>query len=89
MSDSAPAKLKLYYFNGCLYCLMVRVAIRWFGLDICRREVLFDLDNRADLETGGGKFQVPCLRIETREGEVTWMYESLRIIRFLRKIKST
>jgi len=32
---------------------------------------------------GGGKTQVPCLRIEQAGGEVEWMYESDDIIRYL------
>ena len=33
----------------------------------------------------GGKFQVPCLRIE-HEQQVTWLYESDEIIKYLRQI---
>lgn len=35
-----------------------------------------------DLLKGGGKGQVPCLRIES-EGQVEWMYESDEIINYL------
>lgn len=35
-----------------------------------------------DLLQGGGKGQVPCLRIES-EGQVEWMYESDEIINYL------
>lgn len=37
---------------------------------------------RKELEEGGGKVQVPCLRIN-RGDEVEWMYESDDIIDFL------
>ena len=36
-----------------------------------------------DLMNGGGKTQVPCLRIESPEGDVQWMYESDDIIAYL------
>ncbi len=36
-----------------------------------------------DLMDGGGKTQVPCLRIESPEGDVQWMYESDDIIAYL------
>jgi len=33
---------------------------------------------------GGGKPQVPCLRIENEDGSIEWMYESDDIIRYLK-----
>lgn len=39
--------------------------------------------NAQALMQGGGKTQVPCLRIENIDGEVQWMYESDDIIRYL------
>ena len=36
------------------------------------------------LMQGGGKTQVPCLRIEQSDGSVEWMYESNDIIEYLR-----
>jgi glutathione S-transferase len=40
---------------------------------------------RAELIAGGGKGQVPCLRIETDDGNVRWLYESADIIAYLRE----
>ena len=34
---------------------------------------------------GGGKRQVPCLRIEATPGEVQWLYESMDIIAYLQR----
>ena len=45
---------------------------------------MFHPENNADLIAGGGKSQVPCLRIEDEKGDVSWMYESLDIIRYLK-----
>jgi glutathione S-transferase len=47
------------------------------------KDILFHPDNNADLIAGGGKGQVPCLRIESENGNVKWMYESIDIIRYL------
>jgi len=42
-----------------------------------------DRENATALMQGGGKTQVPCLRIEQADGSVQWMYESDDIIRYL------
>ena len=43
-----------------------------------------DKSNAQALMQGGGKTQVPCLRIEQADGSVEWMYESNDIIEYLR-----
>ncbi|MBT8437453.1 MAG: glutathione S-transferase domain-containing protein [Gammaproteobacteria bacterium] len=63
---------------------MVRVALWWLGLNISLKEVMFDANNANELTAGGGKFQVPCLRIETADGKARWMYESIDIIGYLK-----
>lgn len=45
---------------------------------------MFNAQNNTDLITGGGKSQVPCLRIETGSGDVRWLYESIDIVRYLK-----
>ena len=75
---------QLYYFASCPYCLMVRAVMWWYGIRMPLKDILFHADNRAELIRGGGKAQVPCLRIETEKGEVSWMYESIDIIRYLK-----
>jgi len=47
---------------------------------------MYHPDNKADLIAGGGKSQVPCLRIEGENGEVRWMYESTDIVRYLKSV---
>jgi len=39
---------------------------------------------RTELESSGGKIQVPCLQI-SQDGEVSWLYESNDIIGYLDK----
>jgi glutathione S-transferase len=75
---------QLYYFSTCPYCIFVRLALLWWGLKIPLRETIFNPGNNADLIAGGGKSQVPCLRIETETGEVRWLYESIDIVRYLK-----
>ncbi len=44
-----------------------------------------DRQHASDLMKGGGKTQVPCLRIDDGSGNVQWMYESDDIIRHFAK----
>jgi glutathione S-transferase len=44
-----------------------------------------EANNRAALIEQGGHSQVPCLRIETTDGSVQWMYESDDIIAYLQQ----
>jgi len=80
---------QLYYFSTCPFCIIVRLALWWLGLRLSLKEVMFDADNGNDLTAGGGKFQVPCLRIESADGKVRWMYESIDIIRYLKNDLAT
>jgi glutathione S-transferase len=56
----------------------------WWGLKIPLKDTLFEPGNSAELIAGGGKDQVPCLRIENEDGEVRWLYESIDIVRYLK-----
>ena len=49
------------------------------------KDILSQPGNNAELIAGGGKSEVPCLRIEDNKGEVRWMYESIEIIQYLKK----
>ena len=79
-------KYQLYYFSACPYCIVVRLALWWLGLKIPLKNILGDFKNSSELIAGGGKNQVPCLRIENGDGDVQWMYESIDIIRYLKKM---
>lgn len=76
--------LILYEYFTCPFCFMTRRAIKQLGIDIERRDILKNPEYRKELIAGGGKPQVPCLRIEN-EHQITWLYESADIIRFLNK----
>jgi hypothetical protein len=48
------------------------------------KDILFQPGNNVDLNAGGGKSQVPCLRIDKEGGDVLWMYKSAEIIRYIK-----
>jgi len=53
------------------------------------KEILYHPKNNADLVAGGGKSQVPCLRIESESGDIQWLYESTDIIQYLKNELAT
>ncbi len=82
--DQQTASLRLYHFAACPYCRKVRRDIRLLGLSIAEADIKRDPSAFDALVAGGGKKQVPCLRIE-EEGRVRWMYESADITRYLQQ----
>ena len=83
-ADAATRSFALYHFRACPYCIKVRRDIRLLGLRIEERDIKKEQARRAELIAGGGKVQVPCLRIEEPDGSVRWMYESRAIAGYLR-----
>ena len=75
---------QLYYYNACLWCLIVRLAIWRLGFKIPLKDILSQPGNSAELIAGGGKIQVPCLRVENEDGDVRWIYETSEIIRYIK-----
>ena len=82
--DMQTADLALYHYESCMFCARVRKAIATLNLKIELRDVLRDANHRRDLERGGGRGTVPCLRIG-RGDDAKWMYESADIIAYLTK----
>lgn len=76
----------LYYSRYCYFCQKVLGFLQGAQHSI---EMLNTAEgtHRQELVQGGGKGQVPCLRIETEQGEVSWMYESDDIIRYIQSEK--
>ena len=75
--------LKLYEFYACPFCIKTRRAIKRLNLNLETRNAK-EGDYRKELELNGGKVQVPCLRIDNA-GELSWLYESNDIIKYLEK----
>lgn len=74
--DEQTRPLALYQFRTCPFCIKVRKEIARLSLNIELRDAQHDATHRAELEQGGGKLQVPCLRITDASGQVQWLYES-------------
>ncbi len=83
--DQKTNGLIIYEMLACPFCVKVRREIKRLGLNIKRIDVKKNTDDMDTLISQGGKFQVPCLRIESQQG-VEWLYESNDIIKHLRDI---
>jgi glutaredoxin len=74
--DARTAKLALYHFPTCPFCIKVRRTLRRLSLNVELRDARSDAGHRAALVAGGGKVLVPCLLITDDDGQETWLYES-------------
>ncbi len=81
--EGQKGSLVLYVLPLCFFCIKVRWAIWRGGWAIGTRNIA-SRQHADALLAGGGRLQVPCLRI-TAEGGDRWMYESDDIIRYLRE----
>ena len=80
--DGQTANLSLYQYKACPFCVKVRRSMKRNSLAIQTKDAKRCDTSRDELMAGGGKLKVPCLRIEDK-GQVSWMYESSDIIRYL------
>ncbi len=83
--DQKTNGLIIYEMLACPFCVKVRREIKRLGFNIPRVDVKRNAEAMTELVNLGGKFQVPCLRIETK-GTATWLYESDEIINYLRRL---
>ncbi|GGC97126.1 glutaredoxin family protein [Vreelandella lutescens] len=81
--DAACQQLALYQFRTCPFCIKVRKEIARLGLNIELRDAQLDPAHKQALLEGGGKVKVPCLKITDDAGQVSWLYESDEINRWL------
>lgn len=77
------ANLALYQYPACPFCVKVRRSMKRNNLKIKTVNAKTCDTSKKELEQGGGKLKVPCLRIEQENGNVSWMYESSDIINYL------
>ena len=84
-ADAASRDLVLYQFRTCPFCMKVRRTLAALSLPVERRDAQHDPVSRRELEEGGGRIKVPCLRITEADGSHTWLYESEAINRYLRE----
>ncbi len=78
--------VQLYHFTTCPFCIKVRLAMKIMGISMECKNIHANDENRARLIAGGGKPQVPCLRIVQNDA-VRWLYESSDIIQYLKRAK--
>lgn len=83
--DEATAKLALYQFRACPFCIKVRKEMARLGLNIELRDAQHDPKHREALLAGGGNIKVPCLLITDDQGQEQWMYESDEINTWLNR----
>ncbi len=84
MKNTATVQhLSLYQYNSCPFCLITQMNIAKTKLDIEHRNIHKHAHHRQELIAGGGRQQVPCLRIDYDNGSVDWLYESSDIIRWV------
>jgi len=74
----------LYCRSDCGACLAVRLAAWWNGITLQHRDTGKNRDYERELIDGGGKKQVPCLRIDESDGTSNWLYESQDIVEYLK-----
>jgi glutaredoxin 2 len=85
-STQTIKNLALYHYQSCPFCGITREVIKYMeGLKIEQRDILSVPEYRKELIQGGGKPQVPCLKIETNNGAIEWLYESRDIIQYLKR----
>ena len=76
--------LALYQFKTCPFCIKVRQEMSRLSLDIESIDAQHEGANRQALLNGGGKAKVPCLKITDKAGKTEWLYDSEKIIAYLR-----
>ena len=79
----AARGMPLSPFFACPFCVKTRRAIHKLRVPIEKRSAVQGSPHREELIQGGGKVQVPCLRIQHSDGREEWLYESKQIIGYL------
>ncbi|MCK4707432.1 MAG: glutathione S-transferase N-terminal domain-containing protein [Gammaproteobacteria bacterium] len=77
-------EMTIYQLYACPFCIKTRRALRRLNLPMEVKSVSMGSPYREELEKGGGRIQVPCLRLQSNDSDV-WMYESADIINYLEK----
>ena len=83
-NSSRSATFSLYHYRACPFCAFTRSALKHIDINVEERDIAKNPAFRKELIQGGGKAQVPCLRIDS-DGDVRWLYESREIVSFLQR----
>ena len=82
--DRACRDLALYQFKTCPFCIKVRQEMRRLSLNVEQLDAQHEGPARTALLQGGGQTKVPCLKITDASGTSRWIYDSEKIIGYLR-----
>ena len=80
---NAAEQYQLFKSDTCGFCHRVRSFLQQNNIEVPLRDINRDQEAYRELLAGGGKGMVPCLRIESGDGAVSWMYESMDIMGYL------
>ncbi len=83
--DAACERLELYHFADCPFCIKVLRYMYEHNIRITLRDAAKETKSRDALIAGGGRYQVPCLRIPAKSDNESWLYESDDIIAYFDK----
>lgn len=76
--------MTIYEFRACPFCVRVRRFMKKNNISINTKDARRNKAFAQELIDGGGKLQVPCLRIGNSSSP-EWLYESKDIILYLKK----
>ena len=76
--------LALYQYKTCPFCIKVRQEMRRLSLNVAKVDAQHEGPARTALLQGGGQTKVPCLKITDTSGTSRWIYDSEKIIAYLR-----
>jgi glutaredoxin len=82
--DQQCQSLALYQFKTCPFCIKVRQEMARLSLNIQRIDAQAPGADRDTLTREGGQTKVPCLRITDAASNSQWLYDSDKIIGYLR-----
>ena len=82
--DKQCQSLVLYQYKTCPFCIKVRQEISRLSLNIKRIDAQQEGRDRQELLQRGGHAKVPCLKITDRSGNSQWLYDSEKIVAYLR-----
>ena len=83
-ADMQCQNLALYQYKTCPFCMKVRQEMTRLSLNIQRVDAQPPGVDRDTLTREGGQTKVPCLKITDASGKSQWLYDSEKIIGYLR-----
>ncbi len=82
--DRQCQNLVLYQYRTCPFCIKVRQEMSRLSLKINRIDAQKPGADREALLRQGGQAKVPCLKITDDTGNSEWLYDSDKILAYLR-----